>query len=84
MSRSAIRRLARLRDWCATGEAQRIREGAGLTMAEVARACDVTPSAISHWEKGIRRPGDELALRYERVLAELVDEVANREAADRV
>ncbi|MGZ5212351.1 MAG: helix-turn-helix domain-containing protein [Actinomycetota bacterium] len=51
-----------------SGSARVLRQGAGLSLMEVAREIDVTPSAISRWERGLRRPHGEPALRWAALL----------------
>lgn len=63
--------MARLRTMAASGEARRLRIGAGLGLAEVAREVDVVPSTLSRWERGLLRPHGVEAARWFRLLAEL-------------
>lgn len=60
--------LARLRHWTKNGHAKAIREGAGVSLAEVATDVRAHRSTISRWERGLRRPQGEAAIRYLRVL----------------
>lgn len=62
---SWVRRLA------ASGAARGIRQAACLSLTDVARAVGVTPSAISRWERGVRAPHGEAALRYAELLRKL-------------
>ena len=64
--------MARLRDWCRSGTAKAIRVGADVTLDEVSAACDVSPSAVSLWERGKRTARGENALAYLRVLEGLM------------
>jgi transcriptional regulator with XRE-family HTH domain len=57
-----IRRLAR------NGGARAIREGAGLSVSEVARSIGVTPGAVSRWERGMRVPRSDEAERWALLL----------------
>ncbi len=64
--------LALVRALVASGGARRIRERAGLSLAEVGRACKTDGSTIWRWERGAV-PRAEFALRYADALAALVD-----------
>lgn len=66
-----LRELGRVRRLVATGAAQAIREAAGATVAEVARAADVDRVSVHRWESGRRVPHGDAAIRYLRVLDEL-------------
>jgi len=50
-------------------ELRRARRVAGLTMTRLARNLRVTPSAVSAWEAGIRKPSDS-------IIPDLADELA--------
>ncbi|MGI5436194.1 helix-turn-helix domain-containing protein [Streptomyces shenzhenensis] len=62
-------RLARVRVAVVTGEAQRLREAACLSISEIAASCGVDQSTVWRWEHGARRPRGDQALRY----GELID-----------
>lgn len=68
---AAVRRMLK------AGEAQAIREFAGITRPELASALGVHPSDIYRWETGRRVPRPDLAERYGQCLARLGD-VATR------
>ena len=53
------------------GSARRIRQQAGLTLAEVAKALGVDESSVSRWEGGSRQPRADVAVRWAQLLAEL-------------
>jgi DNA-binding transcriptional regulator YiaG len=55
----------------ATGGGRLIREGADLSLGDVARACGVHASTIMRWERGDVRPTGEAALRYAELLRDL-------------
>jgi DNA-binding XRE family transcriptional regulator len=55
-----------------------IREAAGLSNAELARAIDVDPSTCFRWESGERIPTGPYAIRYAVFLGELRDVYAAR------
>lgn len=59
-----VARLARIRRWCATGEARRRRKDAGLSLMEVAEAIGVNLTTVHRWENGSHRPRRSAALRY--------------------
>ncbi|MCH7583291.1 MAG: helix-turn-helix transcriptional regulator [Acidobacteria bacterium] len=64
--------LARVRALTDSGMAQQIRQGARLSLAEVANDVGVSVPTIWRWEHGHRRPTGEAALRYGEVLEQLV------------
>jgi hypothetical protein len=53
---------------------------AGLSHAEIGRACKVTPQAVTRWLKCERVPRGEGAVRFARLLARLGLEVPGRAA----
>jgi len=63
--------LAAARRLAACGEAHRIREAAGLSLAEVAGAVGISIAALSRWETGHRRPSGAPAVAWARLLAKL-------------
>lgn len=69
MAQTQILRLARVRAAVTSGEAQRLREAAQLSIGEVARECGVDHSTVWRWERGTRLPRGERALKY----GELID-----------
>lgn len=60
-SRTAIR----------SGLAADLRVAAELSQAEVAAAVGVTPTAVQKWEKNLRMPRGQVAVRYARFLLQL-------------
>jgi transcriptional regulator with XRE-family HTH domain len=48
-----------------------VREEAGLTLRDVARALGVTEAAVSRYETGLREPRGELRDKYLKVLERL-------------
>jgi len=64
-------RLAEVRAAFSSGEAQRLREAADLSISEIARACGVDQSTVWRWERGIRKPHGRLALAYGEILDSL-------------
>jgi DNA-binding transcriptional regulator YiaG len=63
--------LTRVRRLAATGAARALREDAGLSLAELARAAEVHKTTVFRWEQGLRRPRGEAAVRYLAVLEDL-------------
>lgn len=68
--------LARVRALAVSGEAQRIRQAAGVSRAEIGRASGVTESAVYRWEKGERAPHGDAAIAYLNVLEALARSAA--------
>jgi transcriptional regulator with XRE-family HTH domain len=64
--------LANARDACKSGAARMIRLSAGLTLEEVGREVGAAVSTVWRWENGERRPVGPPALRYARMLNDLV------------
>ena len=60
-----VRRVAR------NGGARAIREGAGLSVSEVARELGCSPSAVSRWERGKRSPRGDAATEWAALLQRL-------------
>ena len=63
--------LARVRAICRSGAGRRVREAAGLTRAEVGRACGRSGATVSRWEDHSRAPTGPEALRYLKLLEKL-------------
>jgi DNA-binding transcriptional regulator YiaG len=63
--------LVEARQLASSGAGRMIREAAGLSLAEFARAIDVDPSTVFRWESGERMPTGEYAVRYRDFLREL-------------
>lgn len=75
--------VARVRAWLRSGRAREIRERAGLSQADVARAVGTDNAQMSRWETGKAVPYRKSVLK----LAELYDRLerqAVQEAADAV
>lgn len=70
--------LALMRRLVANGVARELREGYGLSLADVARAVHTSPSVIYRYEHGQRVPHGETALRYARFLAQLGELVGSQ------
>ncbi len=58
-----------------TVERRRLREGAGLSLGQIAWVLGVTRQAVARWEHGSATPRGDLAVRY-RDLLERLREVA--------
>jgi transcriptional regulator with XRE-family HTH domain len=65
---ASIEQVAWVRRLAKNGGARAIREAAGISVAELARSIDVSPAAVSLWERGARVPREDLALRYAAAL----------------
>lgn len=67
---------AQVRALTETGQARELRERAGLTLTDAARACGgVHASSVMHWERGILPRGRNL-----RAYARFLRKLATREA----
>lgn len=76
MTKRDLALIAETRAALADGSARARREAARIRLVEMAAACDVSPAAVSMWERALREPGAEGALAYGRALA-----AAERKAA---
>ena len=65
--------VARCRSLASSGAARSIRLAAGVSLAEVARQLEVSPSTIHRWETGLRSPRAAAAERYGRLLRQLIE-----------
>lgn len=63
--------LAEVRWLCESGVARSVRETAALSLGDVARHIEITPNAISAWERGIARPTGTAAISYLSLLRKL-------------
>ena len=63
--------LAEVRQWAASGTARAIRERARLAEGDIATAVGVSLPAVSRWERGLRVPRGQAALRYHALLQSL-------------
>jgi len=63
--------IARARQAARDGTAKALRIQAGLRQAEVGAVCGVSPQAITRWERGLRTPRGDAAIRYGRLLRRL-------------
>ena len=78
MAQAQLLRLADVRAALSSGEAQRLREAAQLSIGEVARACGVDQSTVWRWERGIRKPRADVADAY----GQLIDSLRKKAAAE--
>jgi len=77
MARLTTRDLEQLRfarQLSASGEALRIRRASGFSQSELAEPTGVTPSCISRWETGARRPRGKAGARYGQLLRALQEQ----------
>lgn len=72
---SELARITRVRQLAKTGQAKRIRLNADASIRDMSAEVGVAPGTIYRWEQGITRPDKEHALRWERALARLVEEL---------
>jgi len=70
----ALRTLQQARTLGPTGQGRHIREGARLSLSEVAAVLGVDPSTLARWERGLARPRGAAARRW----VDLVEELAAR------
>lgn len=73
MTYQEIIKIARARELAANGDAQRLRRAVRLSLTDVAKACNASPSAVHRWETGHVVPRSKAALRYANLLALLAD-----------
>ena len=66
-----IVRLSRVRRQFRSGRARRMREGAALSVRELASRIGVDPSTLSRWERGATTPSPEGALAWAAAMEEL-------------
>lgn len=64
--------LSRLRAMAKAGTAKAVRTAAGLSTAEMARAAHISERSIYRWERGHTVPHGPAALRYARLLDQLM------------
>ena len=69
--RCMLRELALVRRMCQNGEAQQLRVGADVSLAEVADVIGVSPTTVYRWETGKSLPRVEHAASYWTVLQDL-------------
>jgi len=60
--------LAEVRALAKSGRAREIRVDSALSLADVAGAIGVTAPTVQRWEKGLRKPFGQAALRYGALL----------------
>lgn len=64
--------------WLATtGEGERIRTDAGLSIAEVAAAIGVNPLTLRRWEAGETTPGTAAAIRWYEVIRDIAEHTSD-------
>jgi DNA-binding transcriptional regulator YiaG len=72
MARSDIAALAQVRTLMRTGAARSLRTSKNVSLSEVAAAAHIAKSTLSRWERGERTPHGAPAIRYLRVLQDLM------------
>ena len=60
-----------MREWLKSGEARQIRLRAGLSLAQVAEAIEVTAGTVLRWEDGTHPPRGANARKYADLLHKL-------------
>jgi len=78
MAQAQALRLADVRSALTSGEAERLRVAAQLSIGEVARACGVDQSTVWRWERGVRKPRGQAALIY----GELIESLRQRSSSE--
>ncbi|MFF7200483.1 helix-turn-helix domain-containing protein [Streptomyces sp. NPDC008141] len=78
VTETQVLRLADVRAAVSSGEAQRLRVAAQLSIGEVANAIGVDQSTVWRWEQGARKPRGEGALAY----GELIKALRQKSPAD--
>ena len=73
--------LMEAREAARTGKGAALREAAGLSQGELARAAKLDESTVSRYESGVRAPRGDAAIRYARVLRRLEENLKRRAAA---
>jgi len=66
-----LTRLVAVRRMVRDGTARRLRQDAGVSMEELARAVGVSKTCVLKWERGDRAPKGENGIRYFLVLTSL-------------
>jgi transcriptional regulator with XRE-family HTH domain len=73
MAESRLMQLARIRRMQQNGEAQRIRERAGITVRALARELGINEATLARWELRSHRPREAVALRWLAALDALAE-----------
>jgi DNA-binding transcriptional regulator YiaG len=63
--------LSEVRQWARDGHALETRERSRLSQAEFAAAIGTTVPTVSRWERGLRVPCGQIALRYHTLIQSL-------------
>ena len=71
MSTTRLAHIAEVRQKLKSGEAREARLAAGMSLAEVAKAADVSTTAVFRYENGERTPRPAQAVSLWRVLRKL-------------
>lgn len=75
--------VTRVRSWLRTGRARAIRERAGLSQADVAKAVGTDHPQISRWESGLYAPARGSALKLALLYDGLEEIIREEEGAGR-
>jgi len=67
-----LARVAQARQHAASGTGRLIRKQAGLSLGEVARVLDCSPSTVLRWERCEDAPSGHRAVRYAELLERLL------------
>ncbi len=78
MTAAQLRALSRARALAESGQARLIREGARVSLSELARSIRVDVSTLSRWERGERVPRSLRALEWAKAVEGLEAEMAAR------
>lgn len=73
--------ISTVRLWCRSGLAQKIRETAGLTLAEAAELAATAPQTLYRWERNERVPRGDNAVRYHLALTQMQEITASANEA---
>jgi transcriptional regulator with XRE-family HTH domain len=76
--------VARVRSWLRSGRARAIRQRAGISQAEVARAVGTDHAQISRWESGSPAPHRDSALKLARLYDRMEKIIRDENAAARL
>jgi DNA-binding transcriptional regulator YiaG len=77
MTKTTLKLLIEARAAARTGSGVEIRQHAGLSQGELARAAGINPGTLSRWENRERQPTGAAAVRYARVLRVLAESDSN-------
>jgi transcriptional regulator with XRE-family HTH domain len=70
---SDLAKLATARDHALSGTGRLLRQSAGISLREMARAISVDPTTLLRWERGENRPRGAAAMRWQHELRQLAE-----------